>query len=277
MEQYRTDMAFEIQEEQGLTEESGVKEEIRISDGIKIQNIKILTDSAAEQFSKEKGTYVTISFDRNFFDDEELSKISKEAEKEISELFDFDNSSVFVACLGNPKLTADAIGPKAAEKIIVTRHLKDYAKKIFHTASLGTVSLLCPNVLGKTGIETFNIIKSVTQDIKPDIIIIIDALASRSEKRLCSTIQISNTGISPGSGVGNHRNELSKKTLGIPVISIGIPTVIEMPSNEDEKLIVTPKDIDLLTDKCATLIASVINNTLHKNLSEKEKNMFLNF
>ena len=189
--------------------------------------------------------------------------------------------SIFVAGLGNSKIISDAIGPETVERISVTRHIKDKSLNLFNQLKMCTVSALSPSVMGKTGIESSEIIKATIEKISPDIIIIIDALAARSVDRLARTVQISNTGITPGAGIGNFRSELSRQTVGIPVISIGIPTVVDssvlafdmlsasgissIPQSITDRLdsmdnfFVTPKEIDVIIEKSAILLSKALD------------------
>ena len=191
--------------------------------------------------------------------------------------------SVFVAGLGNSKIISDAIGPETVDRISVTRHLKDRDPNLFNELKMCSISALSPNVLGKTGIESAEIIKASIEKTAPDAVIVIDALAARSVERLARTIQISNTGITPGAGIGNFRSELSRQVLGVPVISIGIPTVVDssvlafdmltaagisnIPQDIDDKLgainnfFVTPKEIDVIIEKAAILLARSLDAT----------------
>lgn len=178
--------------------------------------------------NKKEGIYVTISFD-DITDTDSRLKVSNLFCSELKKLLDKqgynDNFKTMVIGLGNPKSTPDALGPYCVDKIIVTNHLFDMNIKVDEKFS--RVCAFNPNVTGVTGIETENYIKGIIDNVKPDLVILIDALCSSSIKRVNKSIQISNTGVSPGSGIGNKRKELSKETLGIPVIAIGVPTVLD--------------------------------------------------
>ena len=186
---------------------------------------------------------------------------------------------MMIAGLGNSEITSDSIGPAVAKKILATRHIKkDFAEKL-GLKGLKSVSVIAPDVLGKTGIETVEIIKGVVEKTKPDALIAVDALAAASFKRLFSTIQLCNSGISPGSGVKNKRKEISEKTIGIPVIAIGVPTVVdalslgfELTGKEpsfDTDLIVTPKDADILCHKITEIISSALNIFLQPDIDRE--------
>jgi len=195
---------------------------------------------------------------------------------------------VLIVGLGNINITADNIGPKVSHRIIVTRHLKDDMPESFE--DFHSVCAISPGVLGLTGIETGEIIKGVADRISPAAIIAIDALATSDLNRLGNTIQICDSGIAPGSGVGNYRFAINRETFGVPVIAIGIPTVVEAGTMvreligddydidskiPDMPLVVTPKDIDVLSDKSAEVIACGINLALHRKIDERELMEFM--
>ena len=198
--------------------------------------------------------------------------------------------TILIAGIGNETITPDALGPKSADNILATRHITGELKRSLGLSGLRSVAVLAPGVLGQTGIETGELIKSVVESIKPSAVIVIDALASRSLSRLGCTIQISDAGISPGSGVGNHRLSLNKETMGIPVIGIGVPTVVDaqtlalelipeaklsyqqkgLVSPRGEQMIVTPREIDLLIERASRLVGMSLNCALHKGLSVED-------
>lgn len=188
----------------------------------------------------------------------------------ISELVPKGDGNVLVAGLGNSNITADAIGPKTAAKIFATRHITSDLAKQINLSGIFSVAAIAPDVLGNTGIEAAEFIGSIAERIKPKALIVIDALCAANIERLGNTIQLTNTGISPGSGVKNARPEISQRTLKIPVISIGIPTVIDASYIFKEKarqdMVVTPKDIDLLIDRASTLLGNAINISLQPKI-----------
>ena len=200
----------------------------------------------------------------------------KELEKMIA-----NKKSVLVVGLGNKNISPDALGPMVADKIIATRHFKGSLAKSLGLSGLSAVSVIAPGVLGQTGVEVFEIIKAISKEIKPDLILTVDALAAGSVQRLGTTIQITNTGISPGSGVQNKRAEISQKTLYIPVVAMGIPTVVDMETIIHEmcenstpapssSMMVTPRDIDQIISRSSALMANAINQALFPNLSLEE-------
>lgn len=302
----RTDLAVETREmyrqAQKIDDEiPGVETTIDDTEkDIVVTSVKIMSDEAAEIMGKSKGEYVTIDAPKLKLNDEVFNE--KVGEKLIGVIKRIANMSpmdtVLVVGLGNEKITADALGPKVISNIDITRHLLEYVPQYMKP---GTRSIcgIAPGVLGTTGIETGEIIKGIVEKIKPNIIIAIDALASRKIERIATTIQIANTGIVPGSGLGNHRNAITQETMGVPVIAIGVPTVVEAAviandalelfvekmqkearSNKnlndliaqdnyeeiksalmpsDSNLVVTPKDIDELIENIKEIIVKGIN------------------
>lgn len=217
----RTDLVIEKEKENFINNE----EEI---DNIKITRTKLNKDNLIK--NKEKGVYITIEFD-DVTDSENYEKVKKILANNLKYLIKEtnikDDSFYLVVGLGNRNSTPDAIGPLTIDNVIVTNHIYLYDEL---DQNYKRVSAIVPNVTASTGIETSDYIKGIVSVLKPDAIIVIDALASRSLKRVNKTIQLSNTGITPGSGVGNNRSEISKNTLGVPVIAIGIPTVVDAVS-----------------------------------------------
>lgn len=205
-------------------------EEEEVSEKIKVTRVKITNEEGQNAIGKPIGDYITIDVKKiNLLTDEEQEQASNtlanELKKLIGEKIQF-KEDILVVGLGNQEVTPDALGPNVIKDVEVTRHIINYLPQ-YIDENARPVSAIAPGVLGTTGIETLEIVKGVVEHIKPKLLIVIDALASRSMERISSTIQISNTGIVPGGGVGNTRKEISMNTLGIPVIAIGIPTVVE--------------------------------------------------
>ena len=228
---------------------------------------------AKQLLLKEKGRYITIQH-RNLLD---ISKIADVEDVLTEKLMDLlkDKQSVLFIGIGNKKITPDSIGPFVAEKIIATRHLNLKIKQLIGADNLKSVSVFSPGVSGQTGMQTIEIIKSVVNFVKPELVVVVDALAARSFSRLGRTIQITDSGIAPGSGVKNSRQELSKKTLGVPVLAIGVPTVVDFFENRVKTkktsfFMVTPKNIDEIINRAAGLISNSLNRALFPNLSKKE-------
>ena len=180
---------------------------------------------------KPIGTYITFEApDLQEYDEDYHRSISEELAKELRSVLPGidEEKSILVVGLGNRDVTADALGPETVDNLFITRHIiNEYGKQAYHAEKMHRISSLIPGVMAKTGMETAEIVKGVIHQTKPDIVIVIDALAARSTKRLNRTVQITDTGIHPGSGVGNHRNALTKESLGVPVIAIGIPMVVD--------------------------------------------------
>ena len=300
----RTDLALEAREmiDEERSEEmqkkgklpNGMYVNTRDTPYVYITDIEILSKEAEHTIGKKMGKYITLEIKNPSLDTNDIQEnISRVFSNEIYELIqsiDIEEPRIMIAGLGNRNITADSLGPKVADKIVVTRHVKNMSDlKI--DERLGNVCAIIPGVMGITGIETGDIIKGVVETVKPDILFVIDALASRKASRVNSTIQISDTGIVPGSGVGNHRMELSENTLGIPVIAVGVPTVVDAltlvkdlynddnikPSENDTiaNMVVTPKNIDIAIDRIAEVVASGFNLAVHRGFGRHEINEYL--
>ncbi len=285
---FRTDLALETRELLG-TNIPGIKHNERMEGNIKITNIEILNDSASQSLKKPKGKYVTIEFPTLTDNFQHSDKRIEIVSKEIASLIP-NKGLVLVVGVGNTDITPDALGPKATSYILATRHIKGELARSTGLDKLRPVSAIFPGVLGQTGIETSEFITSIVNKLKPSCVIIIDALASKQAKHLGCTIQISNTGITPGSGVGNSRPQINKDTLNVPVISIGVPTVVDASTlaysliNEDKApenlneiisthgsdMMVTPREIDLLIERASKLIGLSINCALQKDFSAED-------
>jgi spore protease len=224
---------------------------------VEVNIVEITDEYASERIGKPVGRYVTLHSEAiRTGEDGEYDIISSLLQEELSKLAGrCDN--VLVVGLGNRAITPDALGPMVAEKIFVTRHLNE--EKIITDAKIPSVSAISPGVLGTTGIETGEIIHSVTERIKPDVVIAIDALAAGNIGRVTSTIQISDTGIIPGSGVGNRRNSLTEDTLGVPVIAIGVPTVVDAATVANDALDILTLAIKENVGEDSALYKSVSN------------------
>lgn len=279
--QNRTDLALELKEEKNIgSAESGIIVKTRIDTANHIKETKILIQNKKGERSlgKPKGSYITIEAG-------DLSSNDGSFHKEMSEALFLNlrqllgkRKKILIAGLGNANVTADSLGPKVVNNLCITRHLQKEGIGKYQFE----LSAIAPGVMAQTGIETSEILESLAAKIKPDVLIAIDALAARSSSRLNKTIQISDTGIAPGSGVGNHRNEITEHTIGVPVFAIGVPTVISVPAiihdlfgeqpvengyeNLDEEFIsmhVTPKNIDESMKRISYTISEGINHLLH--------------
>ncbi len=260
---------------------NGVSQNIETIDGVKIVNIKIENEVGSKKLNRAIGTYITLEHS-NMLLPENSEIITKILVNELKKLIS-NKHSILIVGLGNKNISPDAIGPFVADKIIATRHLKGVLADELGLSQLNAVSVIAPGVLGQTGIEAFEIIQSMSKKINPDLIIAIDALAAKSIDRLGTTIQITDTGISPGSGVENKRAEISKNTLNIPVIALGMPTVVDMETiisemcpnqnlSASSSMMVTPRNIDQIIARSSSLISNSINQALFPSLSPKEIN-----
>lgn len=231
----RTDLALEQKErfESDNVEVPGVVLEEEYDEELEIRTTRVViqTEKGAKTMGKPVGTYITLEAPNLAVPDEDYHReVSKEIAQILKELIQGEKEeyNVLVIGLGNRLVTPDALGPDVADNLVVTRHIiKEYGKYAMGGEKVHTVSAIVPGVMGQTGMETLEIVKGVVEETKPDFAIAIDALAARNSKRLNRTIQLTDTGINPGSGVGNHRNALTEDTLGIPVIAIGVPTVVD--------------------------------------------------
>ena len=234
MYQIRTDLALETQEkmQEDHVELKGVRfKEERIDKNLTISTVVIETENGAKTMGKPKGTYITIEAGNMDEEDEDYHReISVQLAKVIRQLLRVkkEELSVLVVGLGNREVTPDALGPRVVDNLFVTRHIiNEYGKYAFGKDEVNRISSIVPGVMAQTGMESVEIVKGIIGETKPDLVVAVDALAARSTKRLNRTIQVTDTGINPGSGVGNHRHGLNEKSLGVPVISIGIPTVVD--------------------------------------------------
>jgi len=257
----RTDLAVEKQTKKD--------ENLRVFETSK-ENLKITTVKISRENKKEE--YITVEFP-SLLTAESTEKIEKEILSALKKIIPKNIEKVLVAGLGNREITCDSIGPFVCERVLATRHLNAKILNEIGIKRVKNVSVLAPGVLGKTGIEAVETIEAVSKKTKAEAVIVIDALAASSIKRLFKAIQVSNAGISPGSGVKNERKEISLKTLGIPVFAIGVPTVVDAENLAEEltnsavlenaDLILTPKDADVLCKKVSEIIARAINMFLH--------------
>lgn len=285
---FRTDLALERKEM--------MKKEINGVDIFKTENeeckttvIDIKTRSAAKQLGKAVGKYITLEMNA-FSDEAAVSDGRLEALVDsLRELLPKGDGTVLVAGVGNGDITSDALGPQTASYVFATRHITDELREAAgFSEKLRSVAVVSAGVLGKTGIESSEYIKSVCDAIHPECLITIDALATGSLGRLGTTVQMSNTGIAPGSGIGNTRKRIDEDFIGVPVIAVGVPTVVDAVALAEEisgvgqgsipreaarngaGLIVAPKDIDLLIKNASYLIALAINCALQPSLTPKE-------
>lgn len=292
---FRTDLAIENKEMYD-SENQGKKVEIsgvevdtkKYSDDVSVTRIKITNEHGSRALSKPLGNYITLEV-KGIIDgpDELKEKASEALSKELKRLIQFNNKlKVLVIGLGNDKVTPDALGPYTVSKVKVTRHYF-LVYDVDSDDEMSCVSGFIPGVMGSTGMETAELIESAVKIAKPDVVIAIDALAARNVERISTTIQISDTGISPGAGTGNMRKNLTEKSLGTKVVAIGVPTVIDSRTlildslsgfiqnpvaveehleKNGEPMIVTTTDIDQVIKDFSAIIANGINITLHPGI-----------
>lgn len=280
----RTDLALEARESIGEKENSlhgvTVEEAYDETSDVRVTKVVIETKNGAKALGKPMGTYITLEAPNMTEPEEDFhQEISEILAREIrSVLPDPDREqSILVVGLGNREVTADSLGPNVVDNLFVNRHIVlEYGKVAYNCSKMHLVSTLIPGVMAKTGMESAEIIKGVIGETRPDVVIAIDALAARSTKRLNRTIQITNTGIHPGSGVGNHRNAITQESLHIPVLALGVPTVVdaativgdamgERPATLKElnNMYVTTKDVDLQIKQISHILCDGINKALN--------------
>ena len=310
MYNFRTDLADERNEiykkaNNISTNVDGIEVEEDEAENIKIGRVNIVNENGEQAIGKPQGTYVTLDIKNiKTIQHEEIEKVANVLANELRNLINkhiTDVDDILVVGLGNIYVTPDALGPKVVPEIEVTRHILQYMPKAM-PEDTRPVSAIAPGVLGITGIETMEILKGIVDNVKPKMLIVIDALASRNIERISSSIQLSDTGIVPGAGVENTRKEISEKTLGIPVVALGIPTVVDLASITNDcirifiedlqqkamsndalnklkdtdnyeqikealnvgkyNMIVTPKEIDELIENMKEIVAQGINQAL---------------
>ncbi len=296
----RTDLAMEAKQ---LWEESaaqqtkleGVESTETLREGFHVNHVHILNDTGAQALGKPPGNYVTIALSGlKQREEDAFGRAARALAAELTEMMKLPQGAIaLVVGLGNRAITPDAVGPKVADHTMATRHLVTQVPE--HFGSFRPVAALAAGVLGTTGMESGEMVKGVIAELKPACVIAVDALASRSLDRVCTTIQLADTGIIPGSGVGNHRTALNQETLGLPVIAVGVPTVVdgatlcadllaeagkndldpETLKGAGADLFVTPRDIDASVADLAKVIGYGLNLALQPGLTIPDIDMFL--
>ncbi len=283
----RTDLALEKREILGGAKPDGVECEEFTEGSVRFTKIKILNEKGSEALGKPVGTYITAEIPqlmKNPINDE---TVIESVARQLRLLLP-DDGAVLVAGLGNTDITPDAVGPKSVSMVLATRHIDKALSREIGLGELRSVAGLVPGVLGRTGLEAAESVKGIVNSVSPSAVIVVDALAARRLSRLGTTVQLSDTGIIPGSGVGNARNEISERTVGVPVISVGIPTVVDAQtlvndltgsegklSQENRSMIITPREIDIVIERAAELIGMAINKALQPNISVDEMMMLV--
>jgi spore protease len=306
MANIRTDLALEARED--LPQLQGVAVDVNRDDqDIAITRVEIQTQEAAARLGKPRGVYVTLEAPslrkRDPLLEERVSHCMAEQMRRLSPSIGREDA-VLVAGLGNWNITPDSLGPKVVDRVMVTRHLLEVIPDEVD-ARVRPVCALAPGVLGITGLETLEVLSGVVSRLHPRLVIVVDALAARTTSRMSTTIQISNTGIQPGSGIGNKRAPIDESTLGVPVLSVGVPLVVyaativtdtiallegrseEQPDRELEQslrnivsehmgeLVVTPKEVDTHVDDASRIVAMGLNLMIHEGVSAEEVRRFL--
>lgn len=284
-----TDLAMEARELSG--ESAGIVEENGRKNGVAVSRITITDAQTGEHMGKLPGTYVTLDAPELIERDSDLFRsvaltLASELKALIGELK--EDAVVLVAGLGNRSVTPDSLGPAVVDRIMVTRHIKELLPEVL-PSSVRAVCAIAPGVMGVTGVETQELLRGVVENVSPDVMIVVDSLASRRAARISTTVQLADTGIAPGSGVGNTRAGLNSAELNIPVIAVGVPLVVNAATIAEDvidlidnggdrealssriktvidenigELIVTPKDIDTILDDMAGILAEGINRAL---------------
>lgn len=278
---FRSDMAKELQKravKEYSKEHTGEPDGIRCTEQGRICTVEIFNENGARLLGKPEGKYVTVNVGKIWETDADKFRECADLIADTVKSMAKPDGCVLAVGLGNRDVTADALGPLAASHIIATHHIKDTAA--LDKSGLGDCAALFPGVLSQTGIEAYKQIKAAAESVEPRLIIIIDSLAAAGVETLSTSVQITDTGISPGSGVGNDRGELSEKTLGVPVIAVGVPTIIDaaalLPDGSDNEYrrlkgcYVCPKDSDRSVKELARLIGYAVNRICHPFLSYED-------
>lgn len=288
----RTDLAMEArelwQESAGETSElPGVRARTHTNRGITATVVEILDRRGVRALEKPEGTYVTLELGLQILREPVgFHRAAARLGKEVASMVP-KTGPVLVVGLGNGAVTPDAVGPRTLENLVVTRHLGK------HFPQLRSVSAIAPGVLGVTGLESVEVVRGVVERSKPCCVVAVDALAARRMERICTTVQLSDTGITPGSGVGNRRAAFDRETLGVPVVAVGVPTVVTVPTlledvfaekqrndmnNEtkcDPSMVVTPRDIDAHISRISRFLGYGISLGLHRNMSVEDVSCFV--
>lgn len=291
---FRTDLAVEaIENHKTAAALPHVRQSDRTLEGFAVHEVRILSEDAAREIGKPQGRYLTLELDALIRREEDaFPRACKALSTLLRELLPHPNDGpVLIAGLGNRMITPDAIGPQTADHVIATRHLVAQSPAIF--ADWRPVSALAPGVLGQTGVETGEVICGVLDRVRPSAVIAVDALAAGRLSRLLRTVQLADTGITPGAGVGNARAALNEETLGVPVIAVGVPTVVDgatlaheissqlgQPACEalddlSQPVMITTRDIDREVADISRMIGYAVNMALHPHLSVADIDLYL--
>ena len=280
----RTDLAIEAVANAEKLSETDIRRTETTADGARITRLHILSEKGAAALGKPIGQYVTVQTPPLSDDETRLSTYAKAVARELTALLP-PQGTVLVVGLGNRSVTPDTLGPATADMVLATRHIRGEFARAAGLEDLRPTAVLTPGVLGQTGTESSEIVRGVCCEVKPAAVVVVDALAARSVERLGCTVQLCDSGIAPGSGVGNNRQPLNREVLGVPVIGMGVPTVVDAitlvreylredavsPTDGDEPpMMVTPREIDLVISRAARLVAMAINGALQPAYSPSE-------
>ncbi len=280
--EYRTDLALEAVADS--TTSSGITQEVSRQGDATVTRITVGSEAAAREIGKPPGAYITIEVPPLSDNEEQLEQHAQTVAAELRRLLP-ESGTVLVIGLGNASITPDALGPQAADMVLATRHIRGEYARSMGLDDLRPTAVLTPGVLGQTGVESGEMAAGLCASVRPVAVIAVDALAARSLSRLGCTVQLCDTGISPGSGIGNNRRALSEELLGVPVIGMGVPTVVdaatiareltggdagEVVNPRGASMIVTPREVDLVVRRAARLVAMAINAALQPDYSPLE-------
>ncbi len=293
MYRFRTDLAEELRDH-AMQEEAaarkgaldGIRYEETMRESIRISAIDVKTEEGARRLKKPQGRYVTFSFpkvtDLGYGD---FLRLTDALSEELSTMLG-KTERILICGLGNDRFAADALGVLSIRHILVTHHLKQMTP---HMEEFGDLAAITPGIMAKTGMESADIVKSAVETIRPDAVLVIDAMAAREATRLARTLQLSDTGLFPGSGLGNHRKALNAETLGVPTLALGVPTVVDAATLVSDALMgtpikneaiealsglfVSPKEIDLVTETLSKVIGYAVNRAVHGDLPYEEMAM----
>ncbi len=277
----RTDLAVEAVADSGIMGEQDVRHTTERGDGMVLTRTEIRSAQAAQVMGKPCGKYITISLPSLSDDETQLTTVAAAVARELASMLP-STGTVLVVGLGNRAVTPDTLGPMAADMVLATRHIRGEFARAAGLSDLRPTAVLTPGVLGQTGTESSEIVRGVCREVQPVAVLVVDALAARGVDRLGCTVQLCDTGIAPGAGVGNNRTPLNEETLGVPVIGMGVPTVVDafalvreylreeaLPPSQPP-MMVTPREIDLVISRAARLIALAINGALQPQYSPTE-------
>ncbi len=278
---FRTDLAIESTPSTGLLGENDIRQSGYVKDGVTVSRLYVRSHRAADMLKKPIGQYITVQMPSLTDDETDLDRQARTVADELNTLLP-STGTVLVVGLGNRSVTPDTLGPATVDMVLATRHIRGEFARAAGLDDLRPTAVLTPGVLGQTGTESCEIVRGVCREVRPAAVIVVDALAARQVERLGCTVQLCDSGISPGSGVGNNRQPLNDTVLGVPVIGIGIPTVVDAATlicsyleeplsdprpDAQAPMMVTPREVDIMIDRASRLLAMSINRALQPNYS----------